>query len=193
MIRRPPRSTLFPYTTLFRSRAVQKRAGRRPRLPMNPVAPAKPGPPNEPNAFWAPWPRNTSPNVRRSASNPKLANMLAIPPRNYLEIEILDYEQTGEQLGPRKGSWRRHETIADRRPPQALGRSGPGVRCRGAPLARQHRAFPARHDRVRRARGAVSQGRAPGVRGAAAHPGGVEQHDLCRRQEIGRASCRERV
>src|SRR3989442_7426459 len=25
MIRRPPRSTLFPYTTLFRSRAVQRR------------------------------------------------------------------------------------------------------------------------------------------------------------------------
>src|SRR3989442_5944164 len=26
MIRRPPRSTLFPYTTLFRSRAVQRAA-----------------------------------------------------------------------------------------------------------------------------------------------------------------------
>src|SRR6266566_9059176 len=36
MIRRPPRSTLFPYTTLFRSRASWRRApvfgaGRRPR------------------------------------------------------------------------------------------------------------------------------------------------------------------
>src|SRR5262245_62624022 len=33
MIRQPPRSTLFPYTTLFRSRDVQQlrdRAGRRP-------------------------------------------------------------------------------------------------------------------------------------------------------------------
>src|ERR1044071_10090335 len=28
MIRRPPRSTLFPYTTLFRSVDVQRRAGR---------------------------------------------------------------------------------------------------------------------------------------------------------------------
>src|SRR5438034_3453852 len=28
MIRRPPRSTLFPYTTLFRSRGVEPRAGR---------------------------------------------------------------------------------------------------------------------------------------------------------------------
>src|SRR3989442_4381417 len=32
MIRRPPRSTLFPYTTLFRSRAVDERA------PAHPVA-----------------------------------------------------------------------------------------------------------------------------------------------------------
>src|SRR5256885_11302706 len=30
MIRRPPRSTLFPYTTLFRSR-TERRRGRRPR------------------------------------------------------------------------------------------------------------------------------------------------------------------
>src|SRR3712207_8224809 len=28
MIRRPPRSTLFPYTTLFRSRVVETRPGR---------------------------------------------------------------------------------------------------------------------------------------------------------------------
>src|SRR5687768_18015783 len=36
MIRRPPRSTLFPYTTLFRSRARGHRAGRR--LPLERVA-----------------------------------------------------------------------------------------------------------------------------------------------------------
>src|SRR5256884_5577269 len=37
MIRRPPRSTLFPYTTLFRSRAARRRAarpGRRAVLPL---------------------------------------------------------------------------------------------------------------------------------------------------------------
>src|SRR2546422_6349420 len=33
MIRRPPRSTLFPYTTLFRSRADAQGARRPPRLP----------------------------------------------------------------------------------------------------------------------------------------------------------------
>src|SRR3712207_6969449 len=31
MIRRPPRSTLFPYTTLFRSEGDQRRLGRKPR------------------------------------------------------------------------------------------------------------------------------------------------------------------
>src|SRR3712207_7733955 len=31
MIRRPPRSTLFPYTTLFRSAAADRRDDRRPR------------------------------------------------------------------------------------------------------------------------------------------------------------------
>src|SRR5258708_18864578 len=33
MIRRPPRSTLFPYTTLFRSVAVEDRRGQRHRRP----------------------------------------------------------------------------------------------------------------------------------------------------------------
>src|SRR3712207_7745875 len=48
MIRRPPRSTLFPYTTLFRSsvgRGVEGRAGRRARVgqPRRGAQPAGPG------------------------------------------------------------------------------------------------------------------------------------------------------
>src|SRR5260221_6590260 len=39
MIRRPPRSTLFPYTTLFRSRSRCRR--RRARAPCRPPAPAR--------------------------------------------------------------------------------------------------------------------------------------------------------
>src|SRR5260221_9393754 len=35
MIRRPPRSTLFPYTTLFRSRAAAPGRGRGTQLPAN--------------------------------------------------------------------------------------------------------------------------------------------------------------
>src|SRR2546427_4903646 len=34
MIRRPPRSTLFPYTTLFRSRVMWRRRGDTTRAPM---------------------------------------------------------------------------------------------------------------------------------------------------------------
>src|SRR5690349_21913194 len=41
MLRRPPRSTLFPYTTLFRS----PRSRRRARLRRNPKAPPRPRPP----------------------------------------------------------------------------------------------------------------------------------------------------
>src|SRR2546426_3070343 len=38
MIRRPPRSTLFPYTTLFRSRLGEvRRAGQRQRAPPEPA------------------------------------------------------------------------------------------------------------------------------------------------------------
>src|SRR3989442_11448609 len=39
MIRRPPRSTLFPYTTLFRSRLAPAREGRARGLPRPPRAP----------------------------------------------------------------------------------------------------------------------------------------------------------
>src|SRR2546422_3140935 len=38
MIRRPPRSTLFPYTTLFRSRQVRERLGERSRGGAQPLA-----------------------------------------------------------------------------------------------------------------------------------------------------------
>src|SRR5689334_24147744 len=41
MIRRPPRSTLFPYTTLFRSRSEQRRT-REPQRAMGPTAPQMP-------------------------------------------------------------------------------------------------------------------------------------------------------
>src|SRR3712207_8875345 len=40
MIRRPPRSTLFPYTTLFRSAAATAPAGRAARPPAHPRAAA---------------------------------------------------------------------------------------------------------------------------------------------------------
>src|SRR5438034_8029519 len=41
MLRRPPRSTLFPYTTLFRSDSRRGRAARRLRLPDQAVRPRR--------------------------------------------------------------------------------------------------------------------------------------------------------
>src|SRR2546426_8476062 len=43
MIRRPPRSTLFPYTTLFRSERVRLPRGAPDRHPVRQVAPARGG------------------------------------------------------------------------------------------------------------------------------------------------------
>src|SRR6478672_12066392 len=45
MIRRPPRSTLFPYTTLFRSRPRRDRRPAPPRDPRRATAAARPRPP----------------------------------------------------------------------------------------------------------------------------------------------------
>src|SRR3989454_2837990 len=47
MIRRPPRSTLFPYTTLFRSCAGQPAAPGEPSVPLLPVTPVPPRPPRD--------------------------------------------------------------------------------------------------------------------------------------------------
>src|SRR3712207_8217959 len=45
MIRRPPRSTLFPYTTLFRSRSTCRRAGMIRRRQVEPALREASGPP----------------------------------------------------------------------------------------------------------------------------------------------------
>src|SRR3989454_8476577 len=147
---------------------------------MTPVAPAKPGPPNAPNAFCAPWLRNTSPSVSRSASNPRSANM--VPPPS--EIISISRYLTSTYPGTRVPGGRFREqdeptsTHPAERAPRALGRPGPGIRRRGTPLAGQHRPLWPRHDGVWGPGSAVPQGGVAGLRGAAAHPGGVEQHDL---------------
>src|SRR2546427_13230297 len=53
MIRRPPRSTLFPYTTLFRSRLASARDGRHQLLLPRPVHPFSPGTPRAQGAAAA--------------------------------------------------------------------------------------------------------------------------------------------
>src|SRR3989442_8900636 len=53
MIRRPPRSTLFPYTTLFRSRAIESHGS----------AVLRPDPPRHPAPVWG-----GSRHIRRGAA-----------------------------------------------------------------------------------------------------------------------------
>src|SRR3712207_8666061 len=53
MIRRPPRSTLFPYTTLFRSRCC-------PLVPLQSDRPSKPGFQQRRRGSWCSFSRDTS-------------------------------------------------------------------------------------------------------------------------------------
>src|SRR3712207_8253257 len=73
MIRRPPRSTLFPYTTLFRSRphAVRRISG--PRRKSSASAP----PANELGPFWVPpsGPRSTVKDRKSTRLNSSHANI----------------------------------------------------------------------------------------------------------------------
>src|SRR3712207_4352140 len=52
MIRRPPRSTLFPYTTLFRSAAAYEPGGDHPDGDLLPPPPQQPAGRGEPTAFY---------------------------------------------------------------------------------------------------------------------------------------------
>src|SRR6266513_5029080 len=78
MIRRPPRSTLFPYTTLFRSRAPG-RAARRPRgrghFGPGRRAGARPG-----DVRDLSWPRDALPPARRDCRAHPLPRRAESPP-----------------------------------------------------------------------------------------------------------------
>src|SRR3989441_7761560 len=98
MIRRPPRSTLFPYTTLFRSRARSPAAARerrtRPRRTRRRPLRARPRwrasdrgsrtvrhrPESPPNDTSGPWvPPGRAPVARASAASPRRAPARSIP------------------------------------------------------------------------------------------------------------------
>src|SRR2546422_4563414 len=97
MIRRPPRSTLFPYTTLFRSPSAVSRA--------------KPSPPSTPRRCSAsgPAPRRTASSVSRSEEHTsELQSRLHLVCRLLLEKKkknkhketAVQGEQTRRDLSP---------------------------------------------------------------------------------------------
>src|SRR3712207_8854168 len=72
MIRRPPRSTLFPYTTLFRSEIVFRRVERREGelAGMRPLGTAAAGNPLEIQPFRRDGERDVSPALERERDRP---------------------------------------------------------------------------------------------------------------------------
>src|SRR3712207_7945929 len=92
MIRRPPRSTLFPYTTLFRSQALMAEAGRQGEL----VAEATPSGPDNPLLSAAapqPWPKPLDPEAqarRRAAADERSEEHTSeLQSRQYLVCRLL--------------------------------------------------------------------------------------------------------
>src|SRR3712207_7082692 len=89
MIRRPPRSTLFPYTTLFRSDGLfgsqaprgPEQAGPRDRLPERPW-----GPDHEPDRGLRPRPRDTARGFGRGRSEEHTSELQS---RQYLVCRLL--------------------------------------------------------------------------------------------------------
>src|SRR3712207_8366431 len=77
MIRRPPRSTLFPYTTLFRSASVANRIDDRPSTSARQVAGSQPSSPVSPRC---------APNIPRTRSEEHTSELQS---RQYLVCRLL--------------------------------------------------------------------------------------------------------
>src|SRR2546430_5180820 len=81
MIRRPPRSTLFPYTTLFRSAPATALSSLRPFAQVGALTlvAASPGPPGPPSSAPATTPATATPSPAAAATT--LASLLVACPR----------------------------------------------------------------------------------------------------------------
>src|SRR5258707_7510432 len=80
MIRRPPRSTLFPYTTLFRSSPTRLATSRASRSPSTL---------GSPRAEAATWPRAARPPVPRHAAERSEEHTSELQSRQYLVCRLL--------------------------------------------------------------------------------------------------------
>src|SRR3712207_8716801 len=85
MIRRPPRSTLFPYTTLFRSKRPAPERGTAPTALGHSGAPVRHRVSQE-DIEWAPWGSNPQPADRTSRSEEHTSELQS---RQYLVCRLL--------------------------------------------------------------------------------------------------------
>src|SRR3989454_11804505 len=88
MIRRPPRSTLFPYTTLFRSRRPSSLApARRGTCAMLPSEECSPGADHTPQVIWAAISTSSQPQVRGGDERlDRVAGLLERGPTSFLSV-----------------------------------------------------------------------------------------------------------
>src|SRR2546421_6957381 len=144
MIRRPPRSTLFPYTTLFRSRAAPARArlhAGRGRVPLTPRDPRRVAPP--PGGAVRPHPER-----RGAPGGVRAGRVHERALRRQLELAragLVPRELPSDRVAPEVSSLlrRRHEgPVPDGLRPAAEPLAG----GRGA-LAAAHADLPARQGR----------------------------------------------
>src|SRR6266536_1844902 len=135
MIRRPPRSTLFPYTTLFRSRSRPPRR----------LAGADPGVPRQrdPRPSTAPGPAAHRGHARAPAGDPAPRRLVAVGP---VGLRTRDARRQGVRVRRRRPVrlTRRHRLPAPPAarlrlpPPPARRRAGTAAAgvCAAAPLQR---------------------------------------------------------
>src|SRR3712207_7766028 len=88
MIRRPPRSTLFPYTTLFRSQR---------RRPGPPGPPGRPGPPDRDHPAPTPPPLSHRPGATRAPARSE-EHTSELQSRQYLVCRLLLEKKKNHKL-----------------------------------------------------------------------------------------------
>src|SRR3989449_11211440 len=127
MIRRPPRSTLFPYTTLFRSRCrlAARRRCRRPlgRALRRPLGRRAPGPARGARAARLPWRGGGAPPGAAAPRPPAAEAAEALQPGDALR----DARRRARDGGRRAPAWRRRSAALRcraRRQPAGLGSRG---------------------------------------------------------------------
>src|SRR3712207_8078668 len=94
MIRRPPRSTLFPYTTLFRSARVGAEAARPGRTQPAPPRPARAAERAGPAAGWPGWAGRPRPRSTRRLPDRSEEHTSELQSRQYLVCRLLLEKKT---------------------------------------------------------------------------------------------------
>src|SRR2546422_8124559 len=201
MIRRPPRSTLFPYTTLFRSPRRRRRGGPSPRPGRwrarnrggdrrNARVGGEPGGDRHGGSRG----RNTGRAAARAARCRPARGRHRRPgrPAGRPRVDDCDLPGPGRARAARAGARRPHGDLHGRGARRNAHRAGPGRRARHCGARSRRDCLGgrrvARRSATRRRRGARGRDRGPGAARAAVHPDGGAR--VRRRVTLGLAALR---